>query len=70
MDEAIGYFLELRIRFRRNPEARAIVDRCLGLIAAAQQAEPHQFSELEAQVDRLRGELVRRFGEKEDATRH
>ena len=70
MDEAIAYFLELRIRFRRNPEARAIVDHCLTLVAAALQAEPHQFKQLEAEVEQLSAELVRRFGEKGDAVRH
>ena len=64
MDHAIAYFLELRIRFRRNPEARAIVDRCLVLFAAAGEADAERMAELECDVEALREELVARFGEK------
>ena len=64
MDHAIAYFLELRIRFRRNPEARAIVDRCLALVAAAGEADAQRLAELQRDVEALREELVSRFGEK------
>ncbi|WP_372784591.1 hypothetical protein [Phenylobacterium sp.] len=70
MRHAIFYFLELRIRFRRNPEARAIVDRCLWLISEAAKADDLRLAELELEVERLREDLAARFGEKPKVTHH
>lgn len=62
MDEALSYFLDLRVRMRRNPEGRAIVDRCIRLIACAGSADAATMRLLEAEVEALRGELLARFG--------
>lgn len=62
MDDALAYLLELRVRVRRSPEARAIVDRCLSLIARAADADDHTLLELEREVAALADDLALRFG--------
>jgi hypothetical protein len=64
MDSTVAYLVELRIRFRRNPQARAIVDHCLALVAAAGEADAERLADLERDIEALRAELVARFGEK------
>ena len=53
--------LELRLRFRRNPEARALIDRGLMLLTKALSAD----ADLEAfdrDVTKLADDLALRFG--------
>lgn len=61
MDEALAYFLDLRLRVRGRPEALAIVDRCIRLIAEAGDADAATLARLEAEVAALRAELEARF---------
>ena len=61
-DEAVAYFLELRVRVRHSREARALVDRCLALIARADRADKHELRALYGEVDALADELAIRFG--------
>lgn len=62
LDQALLYFADLRLRVRGNPEARAIVDRCLRLLTEARDADPATLARLQAEVEALRAELVRRLG--------
>lgn len=62
LDEAVAYFLELRIRVRGNPRATELVDRCLEMIARAATADAAAMTVLEAEVEILRAELEARFG--------
>ena len=62
MDEAVAHFLELRLRVRRNPEARATVDRCLLILAKAQTADAEGFAALQDEIQALGDELAMRFG--------
>lgn len=62
MVEAVAYFLDLRIRLRDRPQARALIDRCLQLIARAATADAAGVAELEREVEVLREELEARFG--------
>lgn len=64
MDEHLAYFLDLRVRLRGRPEATAIVDRCIAMVARADTASPLELAELQREVDQLRDELVARFGRK------
>jgi hypothetical protein len=58
-----AYLLELRVRLRRNPEAREIVDRCLQLLVLAEDAtDPATLDIVEAEIRRLEDELATRFG--------
>jgi hypothetical protein len=61
MSDALAHLLELRLRFRRNPEARALIDRALALVAraAGPDADP---AVLDAEVAYLAADLARRFG--------
>jgi hypothetical protein len=54
--------LALRLRYRRNPEARALVDRALALVARAQTADEAAFLELKAETQGLADMLALRFG--------
>lgn len=65
MDEHLAYFLDLRLRLRGRPEALAIVDRCIAIIARADGASVDQLAVLQAEVERLRAALIARFGPKE-----
>lgn len=62
MEEALAYFLELRLRCRGNPEAIALVDRCLALLARAQTADQRELQQLEAEIEALGLELLERLG--------
>ncbi len=62
MDAALAYFLELHLRVRGSPDALAIVDHCLRLLARAQIADRETLRQLEGEIDALRRELVARFG--------
>ena len=62
MDDPVAHLLALRLRYRRNPEARALVDRCLQIVARALAAEDADWSAIDADVDQLRASLARRFG--------
>ena len=62
MDDPLAYFLDLRLRLRGRPQATAIVDRCLRMIALAETATPAEFEALQREADALRGELEARFG--------
>ncbi|WP_374576353.1 hypothetical protein [Phenylobacterium sp.] len=61
MSDALGQLLELRLRFRRNPEARALVDRAIALVAKATAADADPCA-LDLEVAKLGAELTRRFG--------
>jgi hypothetical protein len=62
MDEALAYLLDLRLRLRDRPEGRALVDRCLLLLARAADADAEGLARIEAEVEALRAELKARFG--------
>lgn len=62
LDEAVAYFLELRVRVRHSREARALVDRCLALIARADRADEKELCRLYGEVDALADELALKFG--------
>ncbi|MDP3749938.1 MAG: hypothetical protein Q8Q88_23165 [Phenylobacterium sp.] len=70
MDEAVAYFLDLRLRVRRQPEARAIVDRCLEILARAADADAATLLVLDRQLEALRADLERRFGAPKALLRH
>lgn len=61
MSDGLGHLLELRLRFRRNPEARALVDRAIALVAKATTADADPCA-LDLEVAQLGAELTRRFG--------
>jgi len=62
LDQALLYFVDLRVQVRGTPEARDIVDRCLRLLTAARTADSATLARLEAAVEALRGELRDRLG--------
>lgn len=70
MDEHLAYFLDLRIRLRGRSEAVAIVDRCLSIISRAEAASPAELAALQREVERLRADLVARFGHKDPIRLH
>ncbi|MBJ7411256.1 MAG: hypothetical protein JHD15_12945 [Phenylobacterium sp.] len=70
MEDALAYLLDLRLRCRGNPEATALVDRCLALLARAETADAAELQQLEAEIEALRGELAERFGHPQTLTRH
>ena len=70
MEDALVYLLELRLRCRGNPEATAIVDRCLALLARAERAEGEELQRIEAEFETLRTELAARFGPPGSTARH
>lgn len=70
IEDAVAYFLDLRLRTRGNEEARAIVDRCLALIARALAADRQELVRLEREIDALADELALRFGSPQAAQRH
>lgn len=67
---SIAALLAMRLRFRRNPEARALVDRALSLVARAESADEAQFLELKVETQRIAGELALRFGAPKGAVTH
>ncbi len=70
LEDALAYLLDLRLRCRGNPEAMALVDRCLALLARAETADPVELQQLEAEIEALRDELAERFGPPPDFVRH
>ena len=62
LDQALLYFVDLRIQVRGSPEACAIVDRCLRLLTDARTADAITLARLEAEVEMLREDLRRRLG--------
>lgn len=62
LDQALLYFVDLRLQVRGNPAARAIVDRCLALLAAARVADAETLARLEAEVEELRAFLRESHG--------
>jgi len=65
-----AYFLELRLRCRGDPEAMALVDRCLTLLAQAQEADTAELHHLEAEIETLRRKLAERLRARPGAVRH
>lgn len=70
MPEHLAYFLDLRLRLRGRPEALAIVDRCIRLIARAEAAGAGELADLQREVDALRDDLEARFGPKASLRMH
>lgn len=62
LDQALLYFVDLRLQVRGSREARAIVDRCLKLLTEARTADPVTMLRLEAEVEALRTDLRQRLG--------
>jgi hypothetical protein len=62
MDDPVAHLLALRLRYRRNAEARALVDRCLQIVARSLDAGDADWGAIDADVDELRQSLARRFG--------
>jgi hypothetical protein len=70
LSDALAYLLDLRLRCRGNPEAMALVDRCLALLARAETADAAELQELEAVIEAIRLELAARFGPPSDLVQH
>jgi hypothetical protein len=60
--EQIAPLLEMRVRVRRNPHARALIDWALAIVAEAHGADATRLAELRAAVEALTRELELRFG--------
>jgi len=70
MDDHLAYFLDLRVRLRGRPEAVALVDRCLRIIAEGEDGSPDTRERLAREVEALRRELVARHGPKSPLKMH
>lgn len=70
LEESLAYLLDLRLRCRRNPDAMALVDRCLALLARAETADAAELQQLEGEIEALRVELADRFGPPPGFARH
>jgi hypothetical protein len=70
LDQALLYFVDLRLQVRGNPAAREIVDRCLALLTAARTADAETLRRLDAEVEALRRELETRLGKPRDLKVH
>jgi hypothetical protein len=66
MQDPLAQLLELRLRFRRNPEARGYVDRALVLVAEAIGQHPNDEA-IDREVSRLADDLAVRFGPRSKA---
>lgn len=62
LDQALLYFVDLRLQVRGNPAAREIVDRCLALLTVARTADADTLRRLDVEVEDLRRELEARLG--------
>lgn len=60
MSDALRQLLELRVRFRRNPEVRALARRALVLVAKAAAKDADDVA-LDLEVAAFSAELARRF---------
>ena len=58
----LAWFLETRLRLRRTPEGRALVDRGLSLLARLEAADTADAAVLRAEIDAIAAQLVQRFG--------
>jgi hypothetical protein len=70
LEDDLAYFLDLRLRLRGRPEALAIIDRCLILIARAEGASSLEAELIADAVEALRADLIARFGPKAPVTTH
>lgn len=70
MNDALAYFLDLRVRVRGKPSAVALVDRCIRMISDAAVADEAGLALLEQELDVLRLELEARFGPREAVVWH
>ena len=70
LEDALAYLLGLRLRCRGDPEAIALVDRCLALLARAERADAAALPQLEAEIEAIRLELAERFGPPGEFVRH
>jgi hypothetical protein len=70
LEEALAYLLELRLQCRGNPEATALIDRCLALLTRAETADAAELQQLEVEIEALRVELADRFGPPPGFVRH
>jgi hypothetical protein len=64
----ISQLLEMRLRARGNPVARAIIDQCLVFVSRAATADPAGVAELESEVRQFADDLALRFGAPKSAT--
>lgn len=62
LDEAVSHLLALRLKVRHSAEGRAIVDRCLALLARAKVADVEMLRDLCREMDVLADDLALRFG--------
>jgi hypothetical protein len=60
MCDPLARLLEMRLRFRRNPQARTDIDRALAAVAAALAGDP-DFAALDREAMGLAERLTRRF---------
>lgn len=67
MEDALAWLLELRLRVRSNPEALALVDRGLAIVARAATADAETMRALERELAELGDALALRFGAPKDA---
>ncbi|PZQ61439.1 MAG: hypothetical protein DI570_12585 [Phenylobacterium zucineum] len=58
----IGHVLDLRLRARRDPEIRALLDRALSILVRLDKADVAAFAGLAAEIDDLGARLALRFG--------
>lgn len=70
LEDTLAYLLDLRLRCRGNPDGKAIVDRCLALLAQAETADAAELQQLEVEIEALRVELADRFGPPPGFARH
>lgn len=70
LDETIDYFEELSLRFRGNPGALVLVQRCLSILSRAMTADRAEALALDDEVDRLADDLALRFGAPRSARLH
>ena len=62
MEELIGELLELRIRVRRNPQAKSLVDLALSLMTRLDGATDAELADLTVEITRIHEDLALRFG--------
>lgn len=65
---SIAHLLELRVKARGNPEATALIDRCLRLIARARADGRADVAALDREVAEIADELALRYGSPRSVT--